>query len=499
MNRSERRARERQQAKAATALRKGADGVGSASEAFEIAQDLFRHGKARDALPGLRRAAAAYPDNGDLRGALAYALAASGDFAGGIEQYRALLRNDPDAVPVLTNLAFLLAKTGSVDEALKHLERAGRLAPDHANTAFALAELLAFRKRKDEAFNQYRQAARLFQMKIGPNPRLEHCDDLIKLATALMWTGDLGPGLYCLDKAVELRPDHALAHARRGLTLGRLRQYREAAASLKRAAEIEPTLTEVRRALGDMLLASGDAAAAEKYYAEAVTSNPDDKLARYFLAATRHESPDAPPPVYVENLFNGYALTFEHHLVDVLQYRAPEQVVSALLDLAGAAATNWSVVDLGCGTGLCGPLIRPAARQLIGVDLSAGMLDKAREKAVYDDLKLGDVVEVLRGYVDAFDLALCTDVMIYLGNLTPIFAAAATALKPGAWFAFTTEIHDGEGFVLDTTGRYLHSRGYVESVAASHGFSVLQFESIVARYQGLKPDYHHLYIARRAS
>jgi predicted TPR repeat methyltransferase len=125
------------------------------------------------------------------------------------------------------------------------------------------------------------------------------------------------------------------------------------------------------------------------------------------------------------------------------------------------------------------------------------MLEKAREKSVYDELKLGDVAEVLGGYSGAFDLALCTDVMIYLGSLTPIFAAAARALKAGALFAFTTETHSGAEFVLDTSKRYRHARGYVENEAASHGFAIVHFEPIVARHQNLEPDLHDLFIVRR--
>ena len=208
-------------------------------------------------------------------------------------------------------------------------------------------------------------------------------------------------------------------------------------------------------------------------------------------------NPDSPPPAYVANVFDRYAKDFEHHLVDVLRYRAPEQVCAAVLALAGSQAVEWNVVDLGCGTGLCGPLIRHVARNLTGVDLSAAMLEKAWGKSVYDELALGDAVQVLGSYADAFDLALCTDVMIYLGNLAPIFAAAQRAITPGGYFAFTTEVHAGEGFVVDRSNRYLHSRGYVEAVAGAHGFSVLRFEEIVARYERHEPDVHHLWIARR--
>jgi len=360
-----------------------------------------------------------------------------------------------------------------------------------------LAELLGQQKRTDEAFREYRRAAVLFRQKIGPHPALQHCDDLVKLATAQLWTGDLQSGLRSLDLAVELRPDHALALARRGMALAKLRRIPEAIASLKRAAAAEPGFAEARRALGEVFLNVGEAGVAQKHFQAATRLNPADELARYFLAAARNESPEAPPPSYVVQLFEAYARNFERHLVDILQYRAPEIVCEAVLELAGSRAADWSVIDLGCGTGLCGPLIRRASRHLIGVDLSAAMLDKAREKSVYDELKLGDVAHVLGGYAGAFDLALCTDVMIYLGSLTPIFAAAARALKPGALFAFTTEIHPGAGYVLDNTGRYLHSRGYVEEVAAAHGFAILHFEPIVARYQNREPDIHNVFIAER--
>jgi predicted TPR repeat methyltransferase len=126
------------------------------------------------------------------------------------------------------------------------------------------------------------------------------------------------------------------------------------------------------------------------------------------------------------------------------------------------------------------------------------MLDKARAKAVYDELKLGDVATILGEYRHAFDLAICTDVMIYLGNLTPIFASASLALKRGALFAFTVEVLEGEGFALDKSGRYLHSRSYVESVVATHGFELLHCSEFVARYEGETPDVHNLFIVKHS-
>lgn len=472
----------------------------SAQEMVGISHQLFQLGLANEALAPLRRAQRHHPDDVPLRAALAYALAATGLVNESIDQYRELLGREPDSAPLLTNLAVLLIKTGASDEARNLLERASQLAPQHANTAYMFAELLSARGQRGEAFHQYRRAAALFEQQIGPSPQLAHCDDLVKLASAEMWTGDLDKALATFDQAVALRPDHALALARRGLALAKLRRVPHAIDSLKRAAAAEPGFGEARRAIGELLLESGDAAAAQAHFNAAARINPADALARYFLAAAKKsEYPEAPPVGYVEKLFDEYARSFEQHLLGVLQYRAPELLCEALLRVAQPPPAKWFVIDLGCGTGLCGPLVRPLAARLVGVDLSNEMLEKARLKAIYDELLQGHLSDVLDRFAGTVDLAISADVFIYVGSLTSVFVAAARALKPGGWFAFTTEVHEGDGFILDTSGRYLHSRRYVESEAGASGLNVAHFEPIVARYEGNRPVIQNLYFLRRAA
>ena len=68
-----------------------------------------------------------------------------------------------------------------------------------------------------------------------------------------------------------------------------------------------------------------------------------------------------------------------------------------LEDSGRRPSKSLDVLDAGCGTGLCGPLVAPYARRLSGVDLSAGMLARAKEKNVYDALVQGELTEYLRG------------------------------------------------------------------------------------------------------
>ena len=49
------------------------------------------------------------------------------------------------------------------------------------------------------------------------------------------------------------------------------------------------------------------------------------------------------------------------------------------------------VVDLGCGSGDLGRILRPHARYLIGVDISEELLNKAAQTGYYDELVLSDI------------------------------------------------------------------------------------------------------------
>jgi predicted TPR repeat methyltransferase len=131
------------------------------------------------------------------------------------------------------------------------------------------------------------------------------------------------------------------------------------------------------------------------------------------------------------------------------------------------------VLDAGCGTGLCGPLIAPYARRLTGVDLSARMLDQARARNVYDELVKGELTAFLCGARAEYDVIVSADTLCYFGPLHDVTAAAAAALRPGGQVVFTVEelIAGGaeSGYSLSARGRYQHAHQYVERVlAAAH-------------------------------
>ena len=131
------------------------------------------------------------------------------------------------------------------------------------------------------------------------------------------------------------------------------------------------------------------------------------------------------------------------------------------------------MLDAGCGTGLCGPLLSPYARRLVGVDLSEGMLTRAKEKVTYDTLEQCELTQYLGDNRGRFDLIVSADTLVYFGDLDPVVSAAAGALRSTGLLIFTLEHAVGAAedvdYRLEFHGRYAHARAYIERVLAKSG------------------------------
>jgi predicted TPR repeat methyltransferase len=305
------------------------------------------------------------------------------------------------------------------------------LAPAHINLGHALDAL----GRYGEAAASYRRAIEL---------GLVHAHVLVRLGSALERCGDPLGALEAFDRALELDPVHVPAlYERVDLLIG-----------LGRDADAVATLMRGRAAGAD---------------AERID---------YALAALGHAAPVAASPAgYVRDLFDGYADGFESHLVGHLRYGVPEAVADLLDRLALPAAAD--IVDLGCGTGLCGPALRVHAGTLVGVDLSARMLDRARGRGCYDELHCDEIGAFVRRRPGAFDLAVAADVLIYFGELSPLLAAVHAALRPLGRFVFSVESSDDVAVVLQRSRRFAHSHAHV--LQAAEGFVVESAEPVTLR------------------
>ena len=206
---------------------------------------------------------------------------------------------------------------------------------------------------------------------------------------------------------------------------------------------------------------------------------PANPSVTYLLKAVAGDSAlDRSTPEYVVEYFDAFAEGFDAQLVDALGYDIPEKMCLAVRELAGAGKL-YDALDAGCGTGLCGPFLRSISRTLTGVDISPRMLEQAQKKGVYDALACEELISFLRHSPQQFDLIVAADLMIYFGDLTPIFAGAAAALRPGGLLASSTESWIGEGYRVQPSGRFAQSPEYVRAMAAADFEELVYIETTI--------------------
>jgi predicted TPR repeat methyltransferase len=211
-------------------------------------------------------------------------------------------------------------------------------------------------------------------------------------------------------------------------------------------------------------------------YEQWLKEEPDHPVLPHLIAGcTGRDVPTRASDACVQAIFDSFAASFESKLAHLL-YRAPN-LVHTMVESSGWQPTrSRDVLDAGCGTGLCGPLVAPYARHLTGVDLSAGMIAEARTKEVYDELVQDELTHFLCSRPGAFDLVVSADTLVYFGDLGEVAAAAHAALRPGGMFVFTLEELVADDGARDTRlephGRYVHSRRYAERLLREAGFGV---------------------------
>jgi len=216
-------------------------------------------------------------------------------------------------------------------------------------------------------------------------------------------------------------------------------------------------------------------------------------LAFLEAAETGAAPPERMADAYVAGLFDLYAPSFDDSLRGLLAYQAPERLLDAVRETLGERR-GLDVLDLGCGTGLAGPLLRPFARRLEGIDLSKGMLARARELHVYDELRAGELSAELAASRASHDLIVAVDVLVYFGALETVFERVARRLAPGGLFAFTVEKGTEPGYRLQPTARYVHHLDYLRACARGAGLRPVLEREVTLRRQGGQPVIGHVVV-----
>jgi len=233
-------------------------------------------------------------------------------------------------------------------------------------------------------------------------------------------------------QCAEINPNHSDSFLMLGKLFERRGRTEEAVEAYRQAVRVDPQNWPAYRALGTVLNLESRHDEAAAVFQQWALGEPDNPIPRHHLAALLGNNvPSRAADEYVSKVFDLFADSFDRQL-ERLQYRAPHLVSEAITTLCGLPLGNLDILDAGCGTGLCAPLLRSAARWLVGVDLSPAMLEKGRERGDYDALHQGELTAFMNQVAAQFDVIVSADTFCYFGELESVIKAAATALRQSA-------------------------------------------------------------------
>ena len=214
---------------------------------------------------------------------------------------------------------------------------------------------------------------------------------------------------------------------------------------------------------------------AKELYKQILELNPEHVSADYMLAALSGEARNQPPNSYIKEVFDEFAGHYEASLTDTLGYDLPSELIKIYLDIAPRSYPK-RFLDLGCGTGLVGTKFHSLCRSMTGVDISAKMLDAAREKQLYESLYVSEILTFLNTISGTYyDLVVCADVLPYMGDLVELFKGVSSLLTAKGHFMFSVEHHSSVADlpILQQSGRFAHSSNYVADTAAHTGWHII--------------------------
>ena len=419
-----------------------------------------------------------------------------------MQAFQGALLLEPLSTKANYNFGVSLHKSNRFDDAVVYYKKALTIDSENVNCHYNLGLIYQEQGKLHEASEEY-----LTVLLLNPShyeAKLNHCNILMAL-------DDLIQAEQCYIEVLQIKPDYV-----RGLV---------------NLASLYVTVSEAK----DYLQRAVD------LYLAALEIDPSNRMAKHGLKALRshHASTIIDDssndysnldPEYVRELFDSYSFHFETSLRS-LNYSSHILISDLLMEYLSSneiAQRSFEILDLGSGTGLfCDALknISGAYKEiewsLTAVDVSAKMLEKAKQKNCYQEVLTMDINEFLSNAVQSssklYSAIAFVDVLVYFGDIRSVLEKSFILLEQKGVLLFTVEnlyppeaqklIHGDEckegetksseslasesaaKFALQKTGRFGHSREYILQLAGELGFKVFRLQDCIPRNDNGSPVY----------
>lgn len=411
---------------------------------------------------------------------------AQGKLVEAIQAYQQALKKEPHYVDAHYNLGLALTKTMELEKAAEVYQNLLQLTPEHAAARYQLATVYMQQEKWAAAIPLFLELALIYP---------KHFETLANLASCYLKQGSLHEAKKYYLKALSLSPQDQQILFNLGSINAQEGRLEEATRHYQELTRLNPDHFAAHYNLGVIYFSKKMLESAYYYFQEALRIEPQNSSVTHLLKILKKDQNLlTSPPDYLKSLFDYYADHYEPHLLNILSYQVPQRLLQAFEKTQSPLSKQLVILDLGCGTGLCGEVFALYAAKLIGVDLSSKMLLIAENKNIYDELICEDLQTYLSRQDHGFDLILAGDVLVYSGDLTTLFQATHKALRSGGLFIFNTEISSTSAYALNTSGRFAHKKNYIETLAQKNNLTLVSQETALTRLQDNQPVYGFIYV-----
>ncbi|MEH0830984.1 class I SAM-dependent DNA methyltransferase [Anaplasma bovis] len=233
---------------------------------------------------------------------------------------------------------------------------------------------------------------------------------------------------------------------------------------------VRPKLPDVYYNIGrcHFVLRNFDKAA--KNFNKALSFDKNNEESKYYL--NKMAAPDAileVPENVIKQHFNYTSEYFVEHWLVAKNYHGHEYVRSLVMNFFGDRSTELHILDLGCGTGICGQFLKMkgVSAHITGVDISRRMLNIARQclvngKQTYNELVCLSIRDFLQTNTKRYDVIILTEVLHYYGDLTKMLSSVSATLSDGGMIFGLVREGGSKGYKFVKEGDFFcHSSNYV--------------------------------------
>jgi len=227
-----------------------------------------------------------YPDPKDMIGLLEFLnrgtyFYMTGDFDRAIEEFKSLLKVNPNDVFTHFVLGYVYDKKGWTDIAIEELKESIRLDPGYINAYNNLGTIY-------NRIGKIEDAIQCFNRAIELNPTYIEAYD--NLGVVYYMRKEFDTAMQYFQKAIELEPTYAQAYNNIGSIFVARNRFAEAVEPISKALEYDPNLVDAYNNLGSAYLGLGRLEEAEGLFREVLERDQDHNEARINLATVYIES-----------------------------------------------------------------------------------------------------------------------------------------------------------------------------------------------------------------